>query len=203
MTYPGDTVAGQYPDDPVLRDEGFHLHLQCGRPGLHAVVAAAGTMLSGSSGASVTRVATGLYEVSFTQDISGVCPCCHSPQLQNTRSEGDSGLSFPRFVRTDGHGLDEQERPGADAGRFRTRRNVYRLVRHHSQERWVLHSLHVPGAAGCGFTGSFYKSTAGTAPGTQGYVATWYADSTTGGIQTKNGGYGIQSGSSVDIVATC
>ncbi len=64
-------------------------------------------------------------------------------------------------------------------------------------------SLTVPEAPLCAFTGSRYNSTPGALPSDQGYVSTWANSASTGTIQTKNGGYGVQGGFGVDLVATC
>jgi len=64
-------------------------------------------------------------------------------------------------------------------------------------------SATIPEAALCALTANWYNPTAGGAPSNQGYVSTWSTSTNTAGVQTKNGGYGIETGFGVDLVASC
>ena len=64
-------------------------------------------------------------------------------------------------------------------------------------------TINVPQVTRCALTGSWYNSAPGSVPQDQGYVSTWATSVATGTIQTKNGGYGVQSGFGADLVATC
>ncbi len=60
----------------------------------------------------------------------------------------------------------------------------------------------IPEAALCAFTANWYNSLLDV-PSNQGYVDTWSTTTNTATVQTKNGGYGIQPGFGVDLVASC
>lgn len=61
-------------EGPVLVDNAFHLRLQCGPAGEHAVVQSDGTVRSPSSGVSAVRDSTGVYTVTLPASASGCAP---------------------------------------------------------------------------------------------------------------------------------
>jgi hypothetical protein len=75
VTFPGDITAGGYPHQPVLRDNSFHIHVDCDHA-LFAVVTLNGSLRTGSPGVTTGAhvSGSGKYVVGFGQDISTCAP---------------------------------------------------------------------------------------------------------------------------------
>jgi hypothetical protein len=205
VTYPGDTTAGSYPHRPVLRDNSFHLHVDCGHA-LFAVVNGAGTLRAGS--ASVTLGAhtagSGRYTVDFGRDISTCAPVAtvHDGfvripfSAQAHLALGADRRSLTVFVNRGSTGPVDWgfdvivtcgEQPAA----------VFPV----SNGFWNF--LVVPHASSCALTASWYDPSPGSTPQNQGYVSTWAVSSNVATLQTKNGGYGVEPGFGAALVASC
>src|ERR1700674_2829795 len=76
VTFPGDIpTLGGFPNSPVLRDNSFHLHVDC-RHALFANVAADGSLDSASPGVTAAAhvAGSGQYVLNFGRDISKCAP---------------------------------------------------------------------------------------------------------------------------------
>jgi hypothetical protein len=206
VTYPGDTTAGFYPHSPVLGDNSFDIHVDCGHA-LSAVVDANGSLATGSPGVKTSGhpVAPGKYEVGFGREISKCAPVAtvqdgpgrSAFSAQAHLALGADSRSLTVWVNTASRepvdwGFDVivtcGQQPPAQ---------VFPVSEGYGNQ------MTVPSALSCAFTASWYYPAPGSKPSDQGYVSTWATSTTTATVQTKNGGYGVTPGYGVDLVATC
>ena len=193
------------PTSPVLEDNSFHLHVDCNHA-LFANVAGDGTLPAASPGVTAGPHVTGSgqYVHHFGQDISACAPVA---TVRNGRNRHAFAAQALLALGSDGQSLQVSVNKATtklvDWG--------FDVVITCGQEPSAVfpdsngfyNSLSVPQAGLCALTGSWYNPTPGSAASDQGYVSTWASSPTTAGTQTKSGGYGIEPGLGVDLVATC
>ena len=205
VTLPGATTAGFYPHAPVLRDNSFHLHIDC-HHALFAVVTLNGTLRAGSpsvtTGAHTTG--SGTYVVGFGRDISACAPVA-------TLHDAFGRLAFSGQAHlalgSDSRSLTVR----VNAGSTRALDWEFDVIVTCGEQPAAVfptsagfwNFLPVPHALSCALTGSWYDPTPGSSPQNQGYISTWAFSSTIATVQTKNGGYGVQPGFGADLVASC
>jgi hypothetical protein len=205
VVFPGAGPPTQPPHPAVLRDNAFHLHVDCGHA-LFANVNRDGTLRSASAGVTAGHhvAASGRYRLNFPEDISRCAPVATVRDGRHRRAFavqaylalGAHGQSLTVSVnRSDTKPMDWGFAVIVTCGEEPT------AVFPDSNGFW--NKLAVPEALNCAFTGSWYDPSPGATPSDQGYVSTWAFNSHEATIQTKNGGYGVQGGFGVDLVATC
>jgi len=202
VTYPGDIVTG-YPDTPMLRDNAFHLHVDC-HHALFANVRADGTTAKASAGVTSSRRRTGRYRLRFgNRHLQGCAPVAtaHNPPRRTAES------------------VQVQLALGANLTSLRVSVNqaTTRAIDHSFSvivtctesptglfaRSKGFNQTTVPDARSCAFTASWMNYKPGGVPQNQGYVSTWYTSIRSAGVLTKNGGYGVQPGFGTALVATC
>jgi hypothetical protein len=205
VTYPGNTTAGLYPYTPVLRDNAFQLHVDC-HHALFANVAGNGSLRSSSPGVTTTGhvSGSGQYVLQFGEDISSCAPVAtvHNG-TRRTALAAQAYLALGSDGRSLRVSVNKATTQAVDWGFDVVVTCGEEPSAVFPESNGFYNALSVPEAGLCGLTGSWYDPTPGSVPSDQGYVSTWASSPTTAGIQTKNGGYGIASGSGVDLVATC
>jgi hypothetical protein len=205
VTYPGDTVAGQYPHQPVLVNDSFHLHVDCYHA-LFANVAADGMITFASPGVTSGPHTenSGSYRLNFGKDISNCAPTATVDTPRNRRAMATQAFLA---LGSDGRSLEVSVNlsttKAVDAG--------FSVIVTCGEEPSAVfpnsngfdNNLTIPQALSCALTGNWYDPTPGSSPSDQGYVSTWATSTNIATIQTKNGGYGIEPGFGVDLVASC
>jgi hypothetical protein len=206
---PGPLPPNTY--TPALVDDSFHLYVDCGSA-LLANVQPGGSIRNSSPGVtSVHGGGAGQYSVSFGRDISQCAP----EATVNIATSSGSPIPVQGYLALEANhttvdvSIDNSPNgpaPQAVDDPFSlivTCNGAYHIFASNTASRFTGYiTFTVPGANTCAITGNWYNST-GSTPQTQGYVSTWASDPNTAGIQTKNGGYGVQTGYGVDIVVTC
>ncbi len=226
VTFPGDFPPG--PNSSVLRDNPFHLHVDC-RHALFANVAADGSLMSASPGvtASAHVAGSGQYVLHFGRDISKCAPVgtVHTNRGTNGDNNGDTNgdTNGDNNGDTNGGGTAPAAQTylalGTDGQSTHVSVNnsattavdkAFSLIVTCGEAPVAVFPVSggfynlaaIPEAALCALTANWYNSVL-DAPSNQGYVATWATTTNTATVQTKNGGYGIQPGFGVDLVASC
>jgi hypothetical protein len=172
-----------------------------------------GSVSSSSTGVTANRVSTGVYNVNFSRNNITACapvatviaPATAGPLAAQATIARDSSTQFT--VAIDSRTVTPADEP-------------FSLVVTCSEEveavftasNGFFNSATIPNAEQCALTGNWYDPTPGGPTYAGNYVSTWANTATTGGIQTKNAGYGVAVSNpyvnppqnfGVDIVATC
>jgi hypothetical protein len=204
VTFPGN-VAGGYPNRPVLRDNSFHLHVDC-RHALFANVAANGILTSASPGVTAAAhvAGSGGYVLNFGRDIS---KCAPVGTVQTNSGRTAQAVQTYIALRTGGQSLQVS----VNDSTTKAVDKPFGLIVTCGEQPVAVYSVSdgfynatpIPQAVLCAITANWYNSTPGGAPSNQGYVSTWTTTTNTAVVQTKNGGYGVQPGNGIDLVASC
>jgi hypothetical protein len=212
VTYPGDLSGGTWTSNPVLVDNSFHLDLDCGRS-LLAAVNANGTLSSSTAGVTAARINIGVYTVNFAG--SNITNC--APVATVTAPATPGALAAQTAILRDSA---TQLTVYTDSRTVTAADEPFSLVVTCSEateavfpsSNGFFNSANISNAEQCALTGDWYDPTPGGPVYAGNYISTWANTATTGGIQTKNAGYGVAVSNTyanppqnfgVDLVATC
>jgi hypothetical protein len=185
-------------------DDSFHLHVDCNHA-LYADVNGNGAIETASPGvtAGSHTNGSGSYVVNFGQDISACAPVATATASLRVPQAVQPYLALGGDGRSLTISVNDSTTVAVDSGFdvIVTCDQKHSAVFPYSEGYY--NTITVPNVSQCALTGSWYDPAPGSKPSDQGYVSTWASGPDTGGIQTKNGGYGVEASFGVDLVATC